>query len=86
MKVLSKELPEKDSNLAEKFINNREFNKLLEIVVSDIYLVQHNAMAETPKEKFLSIDLDKLIELELLIREYLSEIDSSYDSDNNIIY
>ena len=56
---LSKSLPEGDIKFAEKYIASREFDKLLEIVESDIYLVQQNESLEHPKEKFVNIDLEE---------------------------
>lgn len=75
IKRLSQELPEKDKVLAEKFITNREFNKLYEIVESDIYMVQQNKSSDNPKEKFANTDLDKLIDLRTTLDEYLSFIE-----------
>lgn len=74
IKELAKELPGKDAALAERFIANREFEKLLEIVESDIYIVKKNESLEHPKEKYLNVDLEKLIELKWAVEEYLSFI------------
>lgn len=82
IKRLSKELPERDIKLAESFIAKRDFEKLLEIVVSDIYLVQQNNLSENPKEKYLNIDVDKLLELKVEIEEYVSLLDTTFDSDD----
>lgn len=84
IRELSKELPEKDAILAEKFIKDREFEKLLEIVESDIYMVQQNELLEHPKEKFLNVDLEKLVQLKDAIEEYISFLivpDNSEDDD-----
>lgn len=79
-----KELPKKDAVLAEKFIEDREFEKLLEIVESDIYMVQQNELLAQPKEKFSNINLDKLVQLKGAIDEYMSYLvvpDNSEDID-----
>lgn len=72
IKLLSRELPHKDAALAEQFIEHREFEKLLELVDSDIYMVQKNESLEHPKEKFQNIELDKLVRLRVAISEYLA--------------
>ena len=59
-----------------------EFDKLLEIVESDIYLVQQNSTLENPKEKFLNIDLEKLYELKVAIEEYMSFLEVPDNSDD----
>ena len=81
---LSKSLPEGDIKFAEKYIASREFDKLLEIVESDIYLVQKNELLEHPKEKFANIDLEELYDLKEAIDEYMSflEVPDNSDDDN----
>lgn len=80
---LSKSLPESDIKFAEKYITSREFDKLLEIVESDIYLVQQNELAEKPKEKFSNINLEDLLELKAAVEEYISYI---YIPDDDELY
>lgn len=80
---LSKSLPTKDSELAVKFIEGREFDKLLEIVESDIYLVQQNELLEQPKEKFANINLEELIELKVVLEEYMSFLEISDNSEDD---
>lgn len=75
IKRLSKSLPKGDIKFAERYIASREFDKLLEIVESDIYLVQQNEMFEHPKEKFANIDLEELLELRSAVDEYMSFIE-----------
>lgn len=79
IKRLSKNIPKDDIKYADRFINNREFDKLLEIIESDIYLVQKNETLETANNRFLDIDLDKLMELKLAVEEYLSFLNISED-------
>ena len=81
---LSKSLPEGDIKFAEKYIASREFDKLLEIVESDLYLVQQNEVLEHPKEKFANINLEELLGLKSAVDEYMSfiEIPDSSDNDN----
>lgn len=80
---LSKSLPEGDIKFAEKHIASREFDKLLEIVESDIYLVQQNELLEHPKEKFANIDLEELLELRGAVDEYMSFLEVPDNSDDD---
>lgn len=80
---LSKSLPEGDIKFAEKYIASREFDKLLEIVESDIYLVQQNESLEHPKEKFANIDLEELWELRVAVDEYMSFLEVPDNSDDD---
>lgn len=80
---LSKSLPEGDIKFAEKYIASREFDKLLEIVESDIYLVQKNELLEHPKEKFANINLEELYDLKEAIDEYMSFLEVPDNSDDD---
>lgn len=80
---LSKSLPEDDIKFAEKYIASREFDKLLEIVESDIYLVQQNTLLETPKEKYANINLEELLELKDAVDEYMSFLEVPDNSDDD---
>lgn len=79
IKNLLDKLPIKDQKIAYKFVNNREFDKLLEIVDSDIYLVSQNLLKEVPKEEYKDIDLDSLHYLKASLMEYMSFIDVEED-------
>lgn len=80
IKKLAKSLPKRDIKIAEKYIIDREFNKLLEIVDSDIYLVQRNKDLNIPKEQYVNINEEELLELRGAIIEYMSY---QYVPDNN---
>lgn len=82
IRVLVKELPEKDSRLAEKFVEERQFDKLLDLVNSDIYLVRQNSRSDNSKPKFADINLKKLMELKECIEEYISFIYLPEDDDS----
>lgn len=75
IKRLHFSIPENDIKHAEKFIENRNFDKLLELVESDIYLVQKNDQLELPKEVYSCVDIEDLLELQTTIIEYLSYLD-----------
>lgn len=74
-------LPAKDIKYALKFVEEREFGKLLEIIDSDIYLVNQNSIALEPKEKYNNIDIDKLIRLKSEVEEYMSYLEVPDNSD-----
>lgn len=80
---LSKSLPEGDIKFAKKYIESREFDKLLEIVESDIYMVQQNKLVEHPKEKFANINLEELLGLKSAVDEYMSFLEIPDSSDND---
>ena len=75
MRKLVRQLPKNDDLLGLKFLNNREFQNLLDLVNSDIYLVSVEQDKENPKEKYKNIDLDSLVELKGEILEYISYLD-----------
>lgn len=80
---LSKSLPEGDIKFAEKYIESREFDKLLEIVESDICMVQQNKLVEHPKEKFANVNLEELLRLRGVVDEYMSFLEIPDSSDND---
>ena len=69
IKRLSRSLPKNDIKYADKYIESREFDKLLEIVESDIYLVQ---ISESGNPKYNNVDLDKLVELADSLNNYIA--------------
>lgn len=75
MRRLIRELPKNDDLLGLKFLNNRNFQSLLELVNSDIYLVQVEQDKEEPRDKYKNINIDSLLELKAEILEYMSYID-----------
>lgn len=72
IKRLVKYLPESDIKYANKYIEARQFDRLLEIVESDIYLVSQNESLEHPKEKFINVSVKELMDLKDAIEEYIS--------------
>ena len=83
IKRLSQSLPVRDIKFAEQYIKSREFDKLLEIVESDIYMVQQNKLVEHPKEKFANINLEELLGLKSAVDEYMSFLEIPDSSDND---
>ena len=76
IKDLIKFLPEKDITYAELFISNREFDKLKEIVKSDIYLIEHDT-----QDKYLGINLKEIYRLDEAVDDYTALLDIDLDYD-----
>ena len=93
MKKLLPCLPKKDITLAEKFINERDFESLREIVSSDIYKIAKKRRFDTSNLDLLKQE-SEMIALECLVVEYCKlldpldeliedEVDDSSDEDND---
>lgn len=76
IKDLIKFLPEKDIKYAELFLSNREFDKLKEIVKSDIYLIEHDT-----QDKYLGINLEGIYRLEEAVDDYTALLDIDLDGN-----
>ncbi len=81
IKALLVSLPEKDIQLAQKFTEQRQFESLYEIVVSDIYLTKKNESKARPNTMYSQVDLEKLYELKVILEEYMSYLDVPGDND-----
>lgn len=83
MQSLFKYLPERDIELAEKLLKNRQFIELQEIVNSDVYLAEKNAKLTNPSPRYANLNIEKLNELQGIIVEYCTLIypdtDLSFD-------
>ena len=77
-------LPQKDVNLAGKFLSERKFESLLEIIDSDIYLVRRDQLKETPKEEYANISLENLLQLRSELSEYMSYLVLPEDELNDL--
>lgn len=74
-------LPEKDKKLAEKFIANRQFENLYEIVNSDIYKARKKAKDSNIEE----ITISNIADMSILKAEIINYIDRIGWEDNNLI-
>lgn len=81
IKSLSKQLPANDITLAEKFIAERDFESLLEIVSSDIYLINKYSESDSIPSKYANLDVEALLELRVEIQEYMSYLEVPDNSD-----
>lgn len=71
-------LPEKDVKYAQKFIANREFENLYDLVLSDIRIIEKNLQKIDESQKYNDINLIKLQELFNTINEYLILLDPNW--------
>lgn len=65
-------LPPKDAKLSTKFLADRDFERLQEIVDSCLYMKRQDDTKEIHKEKWAVVDRSKLEELALNLTEYIS--------------
>ena len=72
MKALMCSLPERDIPLGHKFLNERNFDSLKELVDSALYKVRRSLKSDNPKEEYLKVNLEDLSKLK-------SEVDIYYD-------
>lgn len=80
-------LPEKDIKFAKKFLKERQFEYLKEIVDSDIYKVLKDRKKEESNQKYTNIDLDSLYSLQSELAAYLLllGINNEEDYDNDYL-
>lgn len=71
IKSLIDSLPKKDIELGYKFLTDRDFVSLKELVDSAIYKVKKSLRTESPKEEYLSIDIENLSKLKSEVDLYL---------------
>lgn len=80
---LIKELPGKDAQLAAKFLEQRNFSGIMELVESDIFKAKKNAdpFELVEKDSEVSVHIDKLLELKANLDEYMSYLDIPDNSE-----
>nr|DAI45625.1 MAG TPA: hypothetical protein [Bacteriophage sp.] len=72
IQALLPHLPQRDIKIANELLNERKFEDFLEIIDSDIYLVRKNQLKESPKEEYVNISLEKLLQLRSELLGYMS--------------
>ena len=80
IKILVKVLPGKDSSLALKFLDDRNFQALLEIVESDLYKAEKND--SNRQNNVVNEYIMSLTELRGELLDYMSYLDISEYEDN----
>ena len=71
MKALMCSLPERDIPLGHKFLNERNFDSLKELVDSAIYKVKRSLKSDNPKEEYLKVNLEDLNRLKSEVDMYI---------------
>ena len=71
MKALMYSLPERDIPLGHKFLNERNFDSLKELVDSAIYKVKRSLKSDNPKEEYLKVNLEDLSRLKSEVDMYI---------------
>lgn len=78
IKELVKYLPNKDKVLAEKFIDNRDFSNLRDLIRSLEVRVKRNKEKEYQNPEYASLDINKIEELMFDIDFYIIDV---YEDD-----
>ena len=85
MKALMNSLPEKDIPLGYKFLNERDFDSLKELVDSAIYKVKKSIKSDNPREEYMKVNLEDLDVLKSEVDMYIIQLkipeDDMYDED-----
>ena len=85
MKALMDSLPERDIPLGHKFLNERDFDSLKELVDSAIYKVKKSLKSDNPKEEYRKVNLEDLNMLKSEVDMYIIQLeipeDGMYDED-----
>ena len=71
MKALMCSLPERDIPLGHKFLKERDFDSLKELVDSAIYRVRRSLKSDNPKEEYLKVNLEDLNRLKSEVDMYI---------------
>ena len=85
MKALMDSLPERDIPLGHKFLNERDFNSLKELIDSAIYKVKKSLKSDNPREEYRKVNLEDLNMLKSEVDMYIIQLeipeDGMYDED-----
>lgn len=74
IKALMCNLPERDIPLGHKFLNERDFESLKELVDSAIYRVEKSLASGNPREEYLKVNLEDLNVLKSEVDTYIVQI------------
>ena len=85
MKALMDSLPERDIPLGHKFLNERDFDSLKELVDSAIYKVKKSLKSDNTREEYRKVNLVDLNMLKSEVDMYIIQLeipeDGMYDED-----
>lgn len=74
IRSLINQLPESDIPLGERFISERQFESLQELVDSAIFRVNKSVRSDTPKEEYTKVDLWELKKLKAEVDVYVEQL------------
>ena len=75
MKALMDSLPERDIPLGHKFLNERDFDSLKELVDSAIYKVKKSLKSDNPRDEYMKVNLEDLNMLKSEVDMYNEDLD-----------
>lgn len=81
MKALIPSLPERDIELANKFLNNRDFESLQLLVDSALVRVKKGLSKENPKEGYLRVDPEEIRKLKSEVDVYCEALELTEQGD-----
>lgn len=76
-------LPSKDVQIGFKFLEQRDFDKLKELVDSALIRTKRNLKTDNPKQEYLNVDLDSLNILKAEVDIYVFQLNLSEIKENN---
>lgn len=74
MRTLINQLPESDVPLGERFISERDFESLQELVDSAIFRINKSVRSDAPKEEYAKVDLWELKKLKAEVDVYVEQL------------
>ena len=83
MKALMYSLPERDIPLGHKFLKERDFDSLKELIDSAIYKVRRSLERDNPKEEYLKVNLEDLSRLKSEVDVYIVQLEIPEDDIYN---
>lgn len=83
MRALIDSLPERDIPLGHKFLSERNFESLKELVDSAIYKVKKSLKTDNPKEEYLKVNLEDLSRLKSEVDLYLVMLEPDEERFND---
>lgn len=85
IKSLIPYLPDKDIKLGIKFLNERDFSSLKELVDSALYKVKMGLSKEPPDERYLKMDVENLNQLKAEVDVYTMYFDDSIEQEDDFM-
>lgn len=76
-------LPSKDVQIGFKFLEQRDFDKLKELVDSALIRTKRNLKTDNPKQEYLNVDLDSLNILKAEVDVYVFQLNLPEIEENN---